>query len=162
MQSFHYDELTVTDKSSRQLARETHWPQLKATYPLLGVCAWLVLSAMNANVITERANSIGRLVLTHLRGRTREEDTVRLVLAYYAYRAARKAKKQRAELLLHRDMLAIQALPVVAVDVPVPVGGPVAVVVADSESDSDPEGDAALPRDELEDIEIDAVLRNEA
>ena len=55
-------------------------------------------------------------------------------------------------------MLAIQGLPVAGV----PVGGPVAAVVADSENDSDPEGDAALPRDELEEEEYDAVLRNEA
>jgi len=136
-------------------ARGTHWPRLKATFPLLAVCAWLILPAMNANVITERANSIGRLVLSHLRGHARAEDTTRLVLAYYSRRASKKAKQRRAD--LHRDLLLLQGgggdSGAGSGGAAAGPGGAVAVDEADD--------DLPLPADELEEELVDAALKEE-
>jgi hypothetical protein len=140
-------------------ARGTHWPKLRKRYPLLAVCAWFVLSAMNSNVITERANSIGRLVLTHLRGHARPADTVRLVLSYYANRAARKAR-QNAN-YVHRDIVLLGAAGGAGGPGPAP-GGALAAAAALGGAEADDADDAqALPADDLEEEEMDALLRGD-
>jgi hypothetical protein len=128
--------------------REIHWPQkLQANFPLLAVCAWLILAAFNANTMTERANSIGRLVLEHLRAGMSDSNTSDLVLAYYNYRKTRKQKSRSKNAL--RDILALNAgagVQVAGVGVVGAAGGvaagvagghaPAAAIVIDLDSDA--------------------------
>lgn len=103
--------------------RGTHWPVQKKTYPLLGICAWFVLSAFNANTITERANSVGRLVISYLRGAIRADDASKLVISKHIHRDAHRKKRPAA--YLHPDIALMMMSPPAA-----PAGGGVAGVVA--------------------------------
>ena len=70
------------DLSPSCLFRYAHWPKFSNRFPLLATAAFIILSMMSANTITERANSAARHVVGRLRTSLTAENLEMLVVAY--------------------------------------------------------------------------------